>query len=73
MPVTELCTLLRERKQVSKGSMWYWVDSLENGGSVYSCNFEGNKRSLLYNMLGSVLKQAQSCVLLGSQSTSRYL
>ena len=37
---------------------------------MYSCNFEGNKRSLLYSLLGSVLKQAQSCVLLGSQSTS---
>ena len=32
---------------------------------MYSCNFEGNKRSLLYSLLGSVLKQAQSCVLLG--------
>jgi len=53
--------------------MWYWVDSLENGEGVYSCNFEGNKRSLLYSLLGSVLKQAQSWVLLGSQSTSRYL
>ena len=34
--------------------MWYWVDSLENGGGVYSCNFEGNKRSPLYSLLGSV-------------------
>ena len=31
---------------------------LEYGGGVYSCNFEGNKRSLLYSLFGS---QAQSC------------
>jgi len=43
--------------------MWYLVDSLENGEGVYSCNFKGNERSLLYSLLGSVLKQAQSCVL----------
>ena len=27
--------------------------SIENGGGVYSCNFEGNKHSLLYSLLGS--------------------